>query len=140
MANLMLTGHCASTCFAIPAASYSSAMGCAEAETRSLPDVQIHGHYIETHEMEPQAFADSIEAAGTEADGIILVAPDYPAINRAVRNLVDQGTPVVCLTTDLPNSGRSAYIGNDQHAAGSVAAHLIGKALPCRNATASCWY
>ncbi|MEZ5478675.1 MAG: LacI family DNA-binding transcriptional regulator [Thiolinea sp.] len=110
---------------------FNSAMSCAEAETHcSLPDVQIHGHYIETHEMEPQAFADSIEAAGTEADGIILVAPDYPAINRAVRNLVDQGTPVVCLTTDLPNSGRSAYIGNDQHAAGSVAAHLIGKALP----------
>ncbi len=40
------------------------------------------------------------------------------------------GQPVVTLTTDLPSSRRSAYIGNDQYAAGSVAAQLIGQILP----------
>lgn len=34
------------------------------------------------------------------------------------------------LTTDLPSSRRSAYVGNDQYAAGCVAAQLIGQTLP----------
>jgi LacI family transcriptional regulator len=31
------------------------------------------------------------------------------------------------MTTDLPNSGRAAYVGNDQTSAGSAAAHLMGR-------------
>ncbi|WP_371931838.1 substrate-binding domain-containing protein [Mameliella sp. MMSF_3510] len=57
-------------------------------------------------------------------------AREHPAINRAIRKLVGSGQPVVTLTTDLPSSRRSAYIGNDQYAAGSVAAQLIGQILP----------
>ncbi|MEZ5535430.1 MAG: LacI family DNA-binding transcriptional regulator [Thiolinea sp.] len=111
--------------------AFLSAMSCAEAEVnQSFSGVRIRGHYVETHEMEPQSFSELIESEGGDADAVIMVAPEHTALNRAVRNLVDKGIPVVCLTTDLPGSNRSAYIGNDQHAAGSVAAHLIGKALP----------
>ena len=58
------------------------------------------------------------------------MAREHPAVNNAVRGLRRRGIPVVCLTTDLPSSRRSAYVGNDQHAAGSVAAQLIGNARP----------
>lgn len=64
------------------------------------------------------------------ADGVIVVAREHPAINSAIRALVAKNIPVVCFTTDLPSSRRSAYIGNDQHAAGSIAGLLIGKGLP----------
>jgi LacI family transcriptional regulator len=44
--------------------------------------------------------------------------------------LVGEGVPTVCLTSDLPSSRRNTYVGNDQYAAGSVAGHLVGRALP----------
>ena len=97
---------------------------------RTLPGVQIDGQYVSTHQMDPMQFARKIEDEGAEADGVIVIAREHPAINRAVRKLVGNGHPVVALTTDLPSSRRLAYIGNDQYAAGSVAAHLIGRALP----------
>lgn len=97
---------------------------------RTLPGVLIDGHYVSTHQMDPMPFARKIEDEGAEADGVIVIAREHPATNRAVRKLVGNGHPVVTLTTDLPSSRRSAYIGNDQYAAGSVAAQLIGQILP----------
>ncbi|MBP0485114.1 LacI family DNA-binding transcriptional regulator [Sagittula salina] len=97
---------------------------------RTLPGVQIDGHYVSTNQMDPMPFARKIEDEGVEADGVIVIAREHPAINRAVRKLVGNGHPVVTLTTDLPSSRRLAYVGNDQYAAGSVAAQLIGRALP----------
>lgn len=96
---------------------------------RSVAGIQIEGHYVSTNEMAPIPFALSIEDAA-DADGAIVVAREHPAINRAIRRLVGAGHPVVTLTTDLPSSRRSAYVGNDQYAAGSVAAQLIGQILP----------
>ncbi len=97
---------------------------------RTLPGIQIDGHYVSTHQMDPIPFARKIEDEGFDADGVIVIAREHPAINRAVRKLVGSDRPVVTLTTDLPSSRRSAYIGNNQYAAGSVAAQLIGQILP----------
>lgn len=96
---------------------------------RSLAGIEIDGSFVTTNQMDPLPFARDIEDT-TDVDGIIVIAREHPAINRAIRKLVRAAIPVVTLTTDLPSSRRLAYIGNDQHAAGSVAAHLIGKALP----------
>ncbi|WP_420326617.1 substrate-binding domain-containing protein [Mameliella sp.] len=96
---------------------------------RSVTGIEIDGHYDSTNEMDPLPFASNIEDAA-EADGVIVIAREHPAINRTIRKLLGSGQPVVTLTTDLPSSRRSAYIGNDQYAAGSVAAQLIGQILP----------
>lgn len=95
----------------------------------STPGAMVHGHFLPSNQVDPATFADHVQADGASADGVIVVSREHPAINRAVRALCRQGIPVVCLTTDLPNSGRSAYVGNDQYAAGSVAGLLIGNAL-----------
>lgn len=97
---------------------------------RTSPGLRIEGHFVSTNEMEPISFARKVEVEGAEADGVVVIAREHPAINRAIRKLVGQGKPVVTLTTDLPSSRRSAYVGNDQYAAGSVAAQLIGQILP----------
>lgn len=110
--------------------TFNTTMAKAEAVVNgSSPGVMIHGHYVSTHQVEPAAFADQVQLDGASANGVIVVSREHPAINRAVRKLCSLGIPVVCLTTDLPNSGRSAYVGNDQYAAGSVAGLLIGNGL-----------
>jgi LacI family transcriptional regulator len=70
---------------------------------------------------------DRIRLRGTH--GIVLKAPDVPEVVAAVARLEAAGIPVVTLVTDLPNSGRSAYAGTDNRAAGETAAYLIGRLL-----------
>ena len=96
----------------------------------SVPGVALTGHFFTTDAMEPTAFAAALEQAGQTASGVIVVAHEHPAINGALRKLGTAGRPTVCLTTDLPSSRRDVYVGNDQYAAGSVAAQLIGQILP----------
>lgn len=78
-----------------------------------------------TAEVDPPDFADRVAAMLSRCDGLLLVAREHFAINRAVQAAA--GTPVVCLTTDLPGSGRTAYVGMDQERAGSTAAWLMGR-------------
>ncbi len=111
--------------------SFNGAMAlAAEQVNRTIPGVQVNGHFVITSEMDPLPFARKISEDGLRADGVILVAREHPAVNRAVRTLTSAGVPVVCMTSDLPSSRRSAYIGNDQSAAGCVAAQLVGQILP----------
>lgn len=97
---------------------------------RTEPGISVSGHFTETDRSNPQDLASRLIDAGKSSDGLILIAREHPAINHAVRTVCKDGVPVVCLTTDLPSSRRNAYVGNDQYAAGSVAAQLIGQALP----------
>lgn len=81
------------------------------------------------HLVDPQKFAQLVEDASEDADGLILVAREHPAINGAVKTVVTRGVPVVCLTTDLPSSGRTAYVGSDQFASGATAGWYCGQML-----------
>lgn len=73
------------------------------------------------------AVLDGIGRRGSQ--GVVLKAPDIPEINQAVARLVRAGIPVVTLVTDLPASGRLAYVGIDNRAAGATAAYLVGRWL-----------
>lgn len=74
-------------------------------------------------------FAQLIERCAQTAHGLIVVAREDLIINRALRSASAQGVHVVCLTTDLPTSGRVAYVGSDQASAGATAAYLMGRLL-----------
>jgi LacI family transcriptional regulator len=111
--------------------TFNAAIAAAVSEVnRTLAGVDIQAAYVTTSEIDPLAFARRVEQEGSEADGVVVIAREHPSVNRAIRKLRMIDRPVICLTTDLPSSRRSAYIGNDQYAAGSVAALLIGNALP----------
>lgn len=94
------------------------------------PSVEISTDLQTSYTVEPADFAAKIEAAADLSDGIILVARDHPAINDAVRLVTAKGIPVICLTTDLPTSGRTAYVGSDQYVSGATAGWLCGRMLP----------
>lgn len=70
---------------------------------------------------------DRIRLRGT--DGIVLKAPNTPAIRAAVSRCEDHGLPVVTLVTDVPGSPRTAYAGADNRAAGETAAYLVSSQL-----------
>ncbi|EGG46234.1 LacI family DNA-binding transcriptional regulator [Streptomyces griseoaurantiacus] len=63
------------------------------------------------------------------SQGVLLKAPDVPEVTAAVARLVAAGVPVVTLATDLPATGRLAYVGIDNRAAGATAAYLTAQWL-----------
>jgi LacI family transcriptional regulator len=71
--------------------------------------------------------ADLIERTADSAEGLIVVARDDPIINRTIRRLTGRRVPVICMLTDLPTSGRTAYVGSDETGAGATAAYLMGQ-------------
>ncbi|BAC74902.1 LacI family transcriptional regulator [Streptomyces avermitilis] len=89
-------------------------------------------HFRETGPVaELVATLDRIARRGSQ--GVILKAPDVPDVTAAVGRLVSAGIPVVTLVTDLPASGRLAYVGIDDRAAGATAAYLMGQWLGDRS-------
>ena len=67
--------------------------------------------------------------AQRRCQGVILKAPDTPAVVAAVGRLTAAGIPVVTVVTDLPTSARIGYSGLDNADAGATAAFLIDHSL-----------
>jgi LacI family transcriptional regulator len=110
--------------------SYNRTLELAIAEHAQINvDVICQFHAITTSQVDAIKFANLIERTAEEVDALVIVAREDLIINRAVRNVVARQKPVVCLTTDLPASGRHAYVGSDQTAAGATAAYLMGQAI-----------
>ena len=83
-------------------------------------------HYFDG--FEPKAIAEQIRRASANADGLVIVSYEHPLITAALKT-VSRSIPVVTLVSDLPNSGRLAYVGVDNRCAGRVAGELMGRFL-----------
>lgn len=75
------------------------------------------------------ALAAMLAALPPGTDGVALMAPETPVLRDAVNALGARGVPVVTLVSDLPNTGRSHFVGIDSRAAGRTAGLLIGRFL-----------
>ncbi|MFD3581463.1 LacI family DNA-binding transcriptional regulator [Streptomyces sp. NPDC058683] len=107
--------------------------GALEAELPSLHPAVVRSrfHFRETGPVaELVGTLDRIARRGSQ--GVILKAPDVPEVTAAVGRLRSAEIPVVTLVTDLPASGRLAYVGSDNRAAGATAAYLTGQWLGSR--------
>ncbi len=62
--------------------------------------------------------------------GLSLCTPDTPTIDTKINSLLQKNIPVVTFNSDLPNSGRLTFIGQDYHQSGRIAAELISKCIP----------
>jgi len=77
-------------------------------------------------EAEEEAFASAMKA---EANGIVAF-PSRPKNFRSwMKQAAKSKTPVVCVSTDAPDSGRLAVVSIDTTASGSLAADLLGRFL-----------
>ena len=85
--------------------------------------------FISPKDFNKSLFAKFIIENSADHDALIIIAQEDNAINLAIEKFTMQNKPVVTLTSDLPNSTRTAYVGSEQSNAGSTAAYLIGSHL-----------
>lgn len=94
-----------------------------EAELPSLQPAIIRARFHFTEDASPSAMSSMLaKISQRKTHGVILKAPDSPAITEAIDAV---GAPVVTLVTDVPASRRVAYVGLDNRAAGATAAYLM---------------
>lgn len=78
--------------------------------------------------QEALALLDELEAEGCR--GLALCAMNDRSIQQRVAELTGRGIPCVTFNSDLPESGRLCFVGQDIRRAGRVAAELMGKCVP----------
>jgi LacI family transcriptional regulator len=71
-----------------------------------------------------------------KVDGLLIAPVCNAEITRAVNDLVDQKVPVITINTDLPESKRLCFVGQNSIAAGRVAGELMGEMLNGRGQVA----
>ncbi|WNZ53962.1 LacI family DNA-binding transcriptional regulator [Pseudovibrio sp. FO-BEG1] len=91
------------------------------------PNVRFKCFTSHTKDFEPSVFSEQMIAWARKYDGIIIAVREHPAITRAIEEISENGTPVICLTTDQESPKHLGYVGMDQIAAGLCAAQLLGK-------------
>ena len=69
------------------------------------------------------------EDLGREYDGIIITPGNPATIEPIIRKFVEKGTPVVCVASDAPRSGRLTCVSVDATVSGGIAAELLGKVV-----------
>ncbi|MDA8726904.1 LacI family DNA-binding transcriptional regulator, partial [Candidatus Pelagibacter bacterium] len=82
--------------------------------------------FIAAKDFKPDHFIKILNDT-SKFDAVIIVSQEDQNINNEIIKITNEGKPVVTLTTDLPNSNRTCYIGSNQSNAGSTAAQIIGK-------------
>lgn len=85
--------------------------------------------FIETDVFDAETLARQLERLRGRLDGVAVVALDHPLVRAAIDDLVEDGTSVVTLVSDVPTSKRHHFVGIDNIAAGRSAATLIGRFL-----------
>jgi LacI family transcriptional regulator len=89
-----------------------------------------HQHITQvTHRLnvnDPAKFAAELSKIG-DCDGMVLLAPDLPAIKLAINDLLRAGVHVVTLFSDVAGSMREVFVGADNRAAGRTAGLLLGR-------------
>ncbi len=103
-----------------------------EAALGSARPATVRARFHECEGAGPAELArlvDGVGAAGRVSHGLVLKAPDHAEVAGAVRRAAARGIPTVTLVTDVADSGRVAYVGLDNTAAGATAAHLLSHLL-----------
>ncbi|BBO01187.1 transcriptional regulator [Bradyrhizobium ottawaense] len=88
---------------------------------------RLNVEMVATDVFDPSVLAASLEALSGDYDGVAVVALDHPGVRAAINDLVDAGTKVVTLVSDVPSSRRHHYVGIDNIAAGRTAGALVGR-------------
>ncbi|MGC1902234.1 MAG: substrate-binding domain-containing protein [Candidatus Acidiferrum sp.] len=78
-------------------------------------------------EDDAAAFKDLIQNG---VDGIILTAGNPKELTPLINDAEDNGIPVVCVSTDAPDSRRSCIVCVEPYLNGCLAGELMGKMLP----------
>lgn len=105
-----------------------------EAKSGMMESVDLEFRtYPRLGEGEEEAFEAAIEA---KVDGIIIFSSRPETLRTRIRRAARNRIPVMCVTTDAPNTGRLAVVSIDTLASGALAADLMGRFLQGRGQVA----
>lgn len=99
-----------------------------ELAQKSFETHRVVCHLTFFDDFEPKSLATVINRASQKADAMIVVAYEDPVVVDAVSRIA-RHIPVVTVASDLPDTGRTAYVGIDNRCAGRIAGELMGRFL-----------
>ncbi len=117
-------------CFVLPTGTNSFMnllAGQVERTLIALADQQAYGDVVRVDVFDPNALSETLRSLIGRYHGVATVALDHPLVRDAINALVDAGTSVVTLVSDVPNSKRHRFVGIDNSAAGRTAGTLMGR-------------
>lgn len=86
--------------------------------------------YVYINNQQPDEGAKAIQTLiANGASGILFSAIDDEAIRASLDKAVEQGIPVVTFNSDIENSKRSCFVGQDLGKSGEIAAGLLSRIL-----------
>lgn len=99
--------------------------------TKELEEYQISITVAECQTDIPDEIIEKIEQMlSNGVQGISLCAMNDPRITEKIRSLKAKNIPAVTYNSDLPDSGRICFIGQDYQKSGRIAAEIIHKCIP----------
>ena len=87
------------------------------------PELMIE--YADMNPIEQVKVIDQMVKSGIK--GLIISPLDDPMVTDTIKKISEDGLPVVTVHTDIPDSGRLAYVGTDPYKAGQVAAAQMSR-------------
>lgn len=101
-----------------------------ETARKDFEDLNIDIFIEECQTDIPQEVIERIDnLLKKEINGLSICAPNLPTINNKVKELLDNNIPVITFNSDLPDSGRIAFVGQDYHQSGRIAGEIISKCI-----------
>jgi LacI family transcriptional regulator len=101
-----------------------------DAAAEELKDLGIRLDYHYVDNMGPEEGVSAIEKlVEAGANGILFSVMDDELIRKSINKAVDQGVPVVTFNSDVENSKRICFVGQDLYKSGKLAAGLMCKVL-----------
>jgi LacI family transcriptional regulator len=90
--------------------------------------IRLDFHYVDN--KRPEEGAEAIrKLVESGANGIMFSVMDDDLIRASINDAADQGVPVVTFNSDVENSRRICFVGQDLYKSGKVAAGLMVKVL-----------
>lgn len=102
-----------------------------EAARSELSDFNVQILIEECQTDIPEENLEKLERLISQgAQGIALCTVNDSSIKERIALLYDQGIPVITFNSDLPDSKRLCFVGQDYQKSGRIAAELISKCIP----------
>lgn len=109
-----------------PETSFYSRLSRAYARITATLDNSVSVHRTFMNEDDPLAIAERIASRETRRSGLIVTAPDHPAIADAIRQQTANGLPVVQVVSGVKGVD-AEFVGIDNYAAGRTAAMFMSR-------------
>ena len=93
----------------------------------AMLDKRLVVHRVSTPEEDVDALVRALEPRRYKRQGLIVSAPDTPAVRHALQAARANGEQVTMVVTRVNDVPQADYVGIDNHAAGRTAGYLLGR-------------